>query len=103
MPPNAAEPSSSVPAPPAPVKPRGPPAVPDSNPFAFWVFLVTRLCCAFRIDPEPTRPPAGPGASSMRFIHAADVHLDSPLRGLDAYEGAPDKAIRIATRNAFHK
>jgi len=37
----------------------------------------------------------------MRFIHAADVHLDSPLRGLDAYEGAPVEAIRVATRKAF--
>ncbi len=36
----------------------------------------------------------------MRFIHAADVHLDSPLRGLDAYEGAPVEAIRGATRSA---
>jgi DNA repair exonuclease SbcCD nuclease subunit len=37
----------------------------------------------------------------MRFIHAADVHLDSPLRGLDEYEGAPVQAIRSATRSAF--
>jgi DNA repair exonuclease SbcCD nuclease subunit len=37
----------------------------------------------------------------MRFIHAADIHLDSPLRGLDAYEGAPVEAIRSATRNAL--
>jgi exonuclease SbcD len=40
-------------------------------------------------------------AQAMRFIHAADVHLDSPLRGLDAYEGAPVEAIRNATRKAF--
>jgi DNA repair protein SbcD/Mre11 len=37
----------------------------------------------------------------MRFIHAADIHLDSPLRGLDKYEGAPVDAIRGATRRAF--
>jgi DNA repair exonuclease SbcCD nuclease subunit len=37
----------------------------------------------------------------MRFLHAADVHLDSPLRGLDEYEGAPVQAIRGATRKAF--
>jgi hypothetical protein len=37
----------------------------------------------------------------MRFIHAADVHLDSPLRGLDKYDGAPVEAIRSATRHAF--
>ncbi|OAI45953.1 hypothetical protein AYO44_12185 [Planctomycetaceae bacterium SCGC AG-212-F19] len=35
------------------------------------------------------------------FIHAADLHLDSPLRGLDQYEGAPVKAIRIAARRAL--
>ena len=40
---------------------------------------------------------------SMRFLHAADVHLDSPLRGLDEYEGAPAEALRGATRNAFAK
>lgn len=37
----------------------------------------------------------------MRFIHAADIHLDSPLRGLDAYPGAPIDRLRIATRQAF--
>lgn len=37
----------------------------------------------------------------MRFLHAADVHLDSPLRGLDEYEGAPIQALRGATRKAF--
>jgi exonuclease SbcD len=37
----------------------------------------------------------------FKFIHAADIHLDSPLRGLDKYEGAPVEAIRGATRRAF--
>lgn len=37
----------------------------------------------------------------MRFLHAADVHLDSPLRGLERYEGAPVEEIRGATRRAF--
>jgi DNA repair protein SbcD/Mre11 len=37
----------------------------------------------------------------MRFIHAADIHLDSPLRGLDRYEGAPVERLRTATRRAF--
>ena len=37
----------------------------------------------------------------MRFLHAADVHLDSPLCGLDEYEGAPVQALRGATRRAF--
>jgi len=37
----------------------------------------------------------------MRFLHAADVHLDSPLRGLDQYDGAPLDALRGATRRAL--
>ena len=37
----------------------------------------------------------------MRFIHAADVHLDSPLRGLDRYEGAPVELLRDATRKSL--
>ena len=37
----------------------------------------------------------------MRFIHCADIHLDSPLRGLDLYEGAPADDMRQATRRAF--
>lgn len=36
------------------------------------------------------------------FLHAADLHLDSPLRGLQAYDGAPDmEDIRSATRQAL--
>lgn len=37
----------------------------------------------------------------MKFIHAADVHLDSPLRGLGRYAGAPVEDLRGATRRAF--
>jgi DNA repair exonuclease SbcCD nuclease subunit len=37
----------------------------------------------------------------MRFIHAADIHLDSPLRGLSAYQDAPVDILRNATREAF--
>jgi len=37
----------------------------------------------------------------FKFIHAADVHLDSPLRGLSKYESAPAEAIRNACRKAF--
>lgn len=37
----------------------------------------------------------------FRFIHAADIHIDSPLRGLEAYEGAPVERLRRATRDAF--
>lgn len=37
----------------------------------------------------------------FKFIHAADIHLDSPLRGLERYEGAPVEQIRQATRRAL--
>jgi DNA repair protein SbcD/Mre11 len=37
----------------------------------------------------------------MKFLHAADIHLDSALRGLEKYEGAPVEEIRSATRRAF--
>ncbi|MFO7599634.1 MAG: DNA repair exonuclease, partial [Candidatus Desulfacyla sp.] len=37
----------------------------------------------------------------FRFIHAADIHLDSPLRGLESYEDAPVAEIRGACRRAF--
>ena len=35
------------------------------------------------------------------FLHAADLHLDSPLRGLDRYAGAPVDVLRGATRRAL--
>ena len=38
---------------------------------------------------------------NFRFIHAADLHLDSPLQGLEAYEDAPVTTIREATRKAL--
>jgi DNA repair exonuclease SbcCD nuclease subunit len=37
----------------------------------------------------------------MKFVHAADLHVDSPLRGLDRYEGAPVERLRGATRRAL--
>jgi DNA repair exonuclease SbcCD nuclease subunit len=36
----------------------------------------------------------------MKFVHAADLHIDSPLRGLERYEGAPVELMRGATRRA---
>src|SRR6185437_12261754 len=35
------------------------------------------------------------------FLHAADIHLDSPLRGLERYENAPIEQIRGATRKSL--
>ena len=40
---------------------------------------------------------------SFRFIHAADIHLDSPLRGLAGHEGSLSERIRTATREAFEQ
>lgn len=39
--------------------------------------------------------------TSFRFLHAADLHLDSPLRGLDADRSAPAARIRGASREAL--
>ena len=39
--------------------------------------------------------------TSFRFLHAADIHLDSPLIGLADHEGAVVERIRLAARNAF--
>lgn len=37
----------------------------------------------------------------LRVLHAADLHVDSPMRGLIAYDGAPVDEIRAVTRAAF--
>jgi len=37
----------------------------------------------------------------FKFIHAADIHLDSPLKGLEVYQDAPIDQIRGAVRRAF--
>ncbi|MGD8242036.1 MAG: DNA repair exonuclease, partial [Desulfobacterales bacterium] len=37
----------------------------------------------------------------FKFIHTADIHLDSPLHRLEYYEGAPREEIRQASRRAF--
>jgi len=37
----------------------------------------------------------------LRVLHAADLHVDSPMRGLVAYDGAPVDEIRAATRAAL--
>ena len=39
--------------------------------------------------------------TSFRFIHTADIHLDSPLRGLAGQEGSAAERIRAAPREAF--
>ena len=37
----------------------------------------------------------------MKFVHTADIHLDSPLVGLSAYPDAPADLLRTATRDAL--
>jgi DNA repair exonuclease SbcCD nuclease subunit len=37
----------------------------------------------------------------FKFLHAADIHLDSPLRGLDRYPECPSEQVRGATRQAL--
>jgi len=38
----------------------------------------------------------------LTFLHAADIHLDSPLRGSSHYDGAPPiEDIRDATRQTM--
>ena len=40
---------------------------------------------------------------AISFLHAADIHLDSPLKGLERYENAPVDRMRQATRRAFER
>lgn len=37
----------------------------------------------------------------FKFLHAADIHLDSPMRGLPRYIGVPVEEVRGATREAL--
>ncbi|MFP6771928.1 MAG: DNA repair exonuclease [Alphaproteobacteria bacterium] len=39
--------------------------------------------------------------SDFKFLHAADIHLDSPMLGLSNYDDAPAEAMRGATRQAL--
>src|SRR3990172_5504118 len=39
----------------------------------------------------------------MKFVHAADIHLDSPLRNLAQQDGAPIEGMRGASREAFER
>lgn len=41
------------------------------------------------------------GSRLFHFLHAADIHLDSPLQGLERYPDAPVEAVRAAPRRAF--
>ena len=41
--------------------------------------------------------------TDFRFLHAADIHLDSPLKGLTGHEGHLAERIRSAPRAAFEQ
>jgi len=36
----------------------------------------------------------------MKLLHAADLHIDSPMKGIERYEGAPVDLMRASTRQA---
>lgn len=38
---------------------------------------------------------------TRKILHAADLHLDSPMVGLERYDGAPVERLRGATRSAL--
>lgn len=40
---------------------------------------------------------------SRCFVHAADLHLDSPMLGLERYDTAPEEEARAASRLAFSR
>ena len=42
-------------------------------------------------------------SNDFKFVHAADLHLDSPLIGLEEFDDAPVETIRDATRQALKK
>jgi hypothetical protein len=55
----------------------------------------------YETPPGVRRIPRSEGPM-FKFLHAADIHLDSPLRGLEEKdEAAPVEAIRGASRRAF--
>lgn len=41
--------------------------------------------------------------ASFRFLHAADIHLDSPLKGLAGQDGYAAERVRTATREALEQ
>jgi transcriptional regulator with XRE-family HTH domain len=61
---------------------------------------------AAEATPPPDRlavaPPRQTG-EAFRFIHCADLHLDSPLKGLAKHDDARASRIQTATRRAFKR
>jgi DNA repair protein SbcD/Mre11 len=60
------------------------------------------------VEPTPlpvrrTSPPPRAPAEAFRFIHCADLHIDSPLKGLQKIDPRYAEWIRTATREAFKR
>ncbi|MEU8196616.1 DNA repair exonuclease [Microbispora amethystogenes] len=51
------------------------------------------------INDQRAHPPRE--SPQVKLLHAADLHIDSPLRGLSSYEGAPAEELRTASRRAL--
>lgn len=51
--------------------------------------------------PSCAIPVRGFVMAEFRFLHAADIHLDSPMLGLEADPDAPAQVLREATRTAL--
>jgi len=54
-----------------------------------------------RLRSAEPRPTPWAARVAVKFIHCSDLHLDSPLDGLERYPGAPADALRGATREAL--
>ena len=61
---------------------------------------------AIPLGPLPDRrtsPPPRTASEAFRFIHCADLHIDSPLKGLQRIDPRYAEWIRAATRGAFER
>src|SRR4051812_49399431 len=79
------------------------------------VCLAVQICASSESSVRARRPRSTDGVaplahrspgtqtrySAMKLVHAADIHLDSPMRGLARYDGAPVEQLRLATRVAL--
>lgn len=63
-----------------------------------YIPMLLTIETTFRVLPTIPFPD---GRLMFTFIHAADLHLDSPMQKLERYEGAPVAALRGATRRAL--
>jgi DNA repair exonuclease SbcCD nuclease subunit len=68
---------------------------------AYWILNFLFSFFSFRFPILRPSTPNGFKVPMFKFIHAADIHLDSPLCGLSRYESAPVESIRDACRRAF--